>query len=299
MHVFTLFVLLHLMYTTCGNTKTTIKKSRNFKDIRNLPTSELNKNTYIYSTNKIGVKPRRLGYKLPEKLSENTCSQKLVLQKREPDTNMSVDENSESPKVMIIALGASVGLLGVLIVGLVMVLIYIKLQKSKLEENIKKINLSGLSFFSSSKTENDIENQQETSNHEQIHEESMTNIDTTTKAQNINIQKSKLDCEHVKIESILLELKKVRKATQNYNSKLDDEISLYVGDSVRVYLLYDDGWALGKNISNETEGMFPFICLLAVNNITFGNNETQRFSSETDVNTNHERKITMPEHIIS
>ena len=49
----------------------------------------------------------------------------------------------------------------------------------------------------------------------------------------------------------------------SYESKLDDEITLNVGDTVMVYHSFPDEWASGLNTSTGTAGVFPMICLAA------------------------------------
>jgi hypothetical protein len=52
----------------------------------------------------------------------------------------------------------------------------------------------------------------------------------------------------------------------NYVPNLQDEIYLYVGDSVIVKAKFDDGWALGLNITTKQEGSFPLACVGPFNN---------------------------------
>lgn len=47
----------------------------------------------------------------------------------------------------------------------------------------------------------------------------------------------------------------------NYVPNLSDEIYLYVGDKVIVKVKFDDGWAMGYNMSTKQEGSFPLACV--------------------------------------
>ncbi|GAA5857324.1 hypothetical protein JCM5353_002400 [Sporobolomyces roseus] len=56
----------------------------------------------------------------------------------------------------------------------------------------------------------------------------------------------------------------VREVKGTFDPSLDDELVLYPGDKVQVLMKYDDGWALGLNLSSGTppsKGVFPFDCL--------------------------------------
>ncbi|KAJ3306800.1 STIP1 y and U box-containing protein 1 [Kappamyces sp. JEL0829] len=46
-----------------------------------------------------------------------------------------------------------------------------------------------------------------------------------------------------------------------YKANLFDELSLNVGDEVQVINQFDDGWALGMNLTTGKEGTFPMACL--------------------------------------
>ncbi|OMJ17966.1 hypothetical protein AYI70_g5637 [Smittium culicis] len=58
-------------------------------------------------------------------------------------------------------------------------------------------------------------------------------------------------------------MSKPRKVKKQYIPKLEDEIKLDVGDDVKIFLVYDDGWAMGKNYTKDIEGAFPFSCLVS------------------------------------
>ena len=46
-----------------------------------------------------------------------------------------------------------------------------------------------------------------------------------------------------------------------YQSRLADEISLYVKDRIMVKVKFDDGWGFGYNVLTKQEGVFPLSCL--------------------------------------
>ena len=52
----------------------------------------------------------------------------------------------------------------------------------------------------------------------------------------------------------------------NYVPNLSDEVYLYVGDPVLVKAKFDDGWALGYNMTTKQEGSFPLACVGPFNN---------------------------------
>ncbi|KAJ3391455.1 hypothetical protein HDU92_009015 [Lobulomyces angularis] len=49
-------------------------------------------------------------------------------------------------------------------------------------------------------------------------------------------------------------------AVYDYVPNLSDEIYLYVGDPVLIKQRFDDGWALGYNMTTKQEGTFPMSC---------------------------------------
>lgn len=56
----------------------------------------------------------------------------------------------------------------------------------------------------------------------------------------------------------------IRVVKGTFDPSLDDELVLYPGDKVQVLMKYDDGWALGLNLSSgvpPSKGVFPFDCL--------------------------------------
>ncbi|GAA5900508.1 uncharacterized protein JCM6883_002866 [Sporobolomyces salmoneus] len=56
----------------------------------------------------------------------------------------------------------------------------------------------------------------------------------------------------------------IRIVKGTFDPSLDDELVLYPGDKVQVLMKYDDGWALGLNLSSgvpPSKGVFPFDCL--------------------------------------
>ncbi|KAJ3278932.1 hypothetical protein HK104_001922, partial [Borealophlyctis nickersoniae] len=46
-----------------------------------------------------------------------------------------------------------------------------------------------------------------------------------------------------------------------YEKQQQDELDLHEGDEVRIKIAYDDGWALGYNLTTNKEGMFPVSCM--------------------------------------
>jgi hypothetical protein len=46
-----------------------------------------------------------------------------------------------------------------------------------------------------------------------------------------------------------------------YQAQLSDELDLEIGDRIKIFQRFDDGWALGMNIANGQEGAFPFACV--------------------------------------
>ncbi|TPX48984.1 hypothetical protein CcCBS67573_g10181, partial [Chytriomyces confervae] len=50
-------------------------------------------------------------------------------------------------------------------------------------------------------------------------------------------------------------------AVYDYVPTQSDELKVTVGDKIQVITAYDDGWAVGKNLSTKKEGLFPLDCL--------------------------------------
>lgn len=46
-----------------------------------------------------------------------------------------------------------------------------------------------------------------------------------------------------------------------YPPQMDDELALSVGDVIMLALPFDDGWALGVNLSTGLKGAFPLVCV--------------------------------------
>jgi len=61
----------------------------------------------------------------------------------------------------------------------------------------------------------------------------------------------------------------------SYEPRLDDEIQLNVGDSVKIIKVYDDGWCYGKNLNSGEVGHFP------INYIT-GNDDSSMMDDEIE-----------------
>jgi hypothetical protein len=49
-----------------------------------------------------------------------------------------------------------------------------------------------------------------------------------------------------------------------YPAQMTDELGLYVGDIVCVAMHFDDGWALGFNVTTGLKGVFPVVCVSPV-----------------------------------
>ncbi|KAJ3394324.1 hypothetical protein HDU92_007014 [Lobulomyces angularis] len=68
-------------------------------------------------------------------------------------------------------------------------------------------------------------------------------------------------------------------AIYNYVPNLSDEIYLYIGDPIIVKNKFDDGWALGYNMTTKQEGSFPLACVGPFNDGQRGNGPDPRLSS--------------------
>ncbi|KAJ3119572.1 Sorbin and SH3 domain-containing protein 2 [Physocladia obscura] len=53
----------------------------------------------------------------------------------------------------------------------------------------------------------------------------------------------------------------IHEAVYDFTPEQDDEVELRVGDKVELKHQYDDGWAHGKNLAINKEGLFPLDCL--------------------------------------
>ena len=49
-----------------------------------------------------------------------------------------------------------------------------------------------------------------------------------------------------------------------YQASLADELELTPGDIVNVHSVFDDGWAVGVNMNTSSEGAFPVVCVMFV-----------------------------------
>ncbi|CAO3697217.1 unnamed protein product [Rhizopus stolonifer] len=49
-----------------------------------------------------------------------------------------------------------------------------------------------------------------------------------------------------------------------YPPQMGDELGLHVGDIVCVAMNFDDGWALGFNVTTGLKGVFPLVCVAPV-----------------------------------
>ncbi|OLY83919.1 hypothetical protein AYI68_g1928 [Smittium mucronatum] len=121
------------------------------------------------------------------------------------------------------------------------VFLIIRAKKSKKGQGFA--NISGLSLFSSLSNSNSSKN---------LHKPESTTVPAKVISSN--------DFDF--IDTLLLSMHRPRRVRNRYIPKLGDELSLDIGDSVKVFLVYDDGWAMGKNLSKGTEGAFPYACLV-------------------------------------
>jgi hypothetical protein len=53
-------------------------------------------------------------------------------------------------------------------------------------------------------------------------------------------------------------------AISNYQKRLDNDIAVNLGDLVQVYIVFNDGWCLGKNLASDATGVVPIDCLCQV-----------------------------------
>ncbi|KAI9104059.1 heme peroxidase [Phlyctochytrium arcticum] len=63
------------------------------------------------------------------------------------------------------------------------------------------------------------------------------------------------------IKTYLLPLGKTLKARESYTPTMDDELPLSPGDAIRVQSTGQDGWAVGRNLATEEEGLIPLTLL--------------------------------------
>ncbi|KAF9171996.1 hypothetical protein BGX21_005933 [Mortierella sp. AD011] len=49
-----------------------------------------------------------------------------------------------------------------------------------------------------------------------------------------------------------------------YQASMADELDLTPGDIVKVHRVFDDGWAVGMNMNTSSEGAFPVVCVMFV-----------------------------------
>lgn len=65
-----------------------------------------------------------------------------------------------------------------------------------------------------------------------------------------------------------------------YKANLFDELTLEVGDEVGVISKFDDGWALGHNLTSGKEGTFPLACLAPFGASSESRYRDSRFESQ-------------------
>ncbi|ORY05881.1 hypothetical protein K493DRAFT_31727 [Basidiobolus meristosporus CBS 931.73] len=73
-----------------------------------------------------------------------------------------------------------------------------------------------------------------------------------------------------------------------YKPALPDELAIEVGDSILVLWMFDDGWAVGRNLTRGGEGAFPLACVVrkivdsaqSSKSSIFGNSYPHRGSSK-------------------
>ncbi|KAJ3081033.1 Sorbin and SH3 domain-containing protein 2, partial [Physocladia obscura] len=71
----------------------------------------------------------------------------------------------------------------------------------------------------------------------------------------------------------------------------NDEIYLRIGDQVVVKQKYDDGWALGVNLSSRLEGLFPLDCLQSAPTETLPTPSQRMFSMYGTSSNDNSRKV--------
>ncbi|OLY78029.1 hypothetical protein AYI68_g7930 [Smittium mucronatum] len=68
-----------------------------------------------------------------------------------------------------------------------------------------------------------------------------------------------------------------RQVISPFVAKREDEITLNPGDSIIVQIAFDDGWAVGKNVSTGKEGSFPMMCIID------SQAHLKKFSSQSEI----------------
>ncbi|KAK9760489.1 hypothetical protein K7432_015418 [Basidiobolus ranarum] len=77
-----------------------------------------------------------------------------------------------------------------------------------------------------------------------------------------------------------------------YEATLPDELSIESGDNILILWMFDDGWAVGRNLTQGGEGAFPLACVVrkmadsGCSSVTsvFGNSFPRRVSSKRNSN---------------
>lgn len=64
-------------------------------------------------------------------------------------------------------------------------------------------------------------------------------------------------------------------AVHPFFARRDDELSLKNGDLIQLHLEFDDGWALGSNVMDQTIGVFPMVCVMDPRDYSTGDSSTQ------------------------
>ncbi|KAI7872800.1 hypothetical protein BDF14DRAFT_1748770 [Spinellus fusiger] len=68
-----------------------------------------------------------------------------------------------------------------------------------------------------------------------------------------------LEEEHVMAQQLAVE--ELFEVVHPYPPQMADELGLHVGDIVCLAMRFDDGWALGFNVTTGLKGVFPMVCI--------------------------------------
>ncbi|KAI9291201.1 hypothetical protein K502DRAFT_326406 [Neoconidiobolus thromboides FSU 785] len=139
-----------------------------------------------------------------------------------------------------------------------------KMDKQSIEESISRSMKSTSSLKKLEKK--DIENILQTSEHHILEDQDSFN---TSQTPLVLLNSS----DSSEMESFVV--------STNYVPVLPDEISLEKGDMVEVRHRFDDGWALGRNLSTDKTGAFPLACLYPANVPTINKNHLGIFESRS------------------
>ncbi|KAI8377759.1 uncharacterized protein BYT42DRAFT_356624 [Radiomyces spectabilis] len=63
-------------------------------------------------------------------------------------------------------------------------------------------------------------------------------------------------------EKSLTQIEELFEVVHPYPPQMGDELGLHVGDIVCLAMQFDDGWALGFNVTTGSQGVFPLVCVV-------------------------------------